>query len=227
MQGTPTERALEVLGDYLFELETKARRAGGASYGPNRTISARPTGPEPYILAHFSRAAEYAAGQWESGKLAEWRGHGRITADGYLRVGCAPLAPYTLSDLMRVMSHLNVFDRLAALIDLNGVVEGGYLNGKEHENIREVVEKIADSRVALRLSDGDTAMRLRDLIRVEVAEIFGEVLTRFNSPASTLKVGGRQQKCSKCRQPGHRATTCGKKVHTPLPIDLDLSRPQE
>lgn len=210
MRGTLTERAFEALGDYLFELETGDKRRGN-SYGQSRSVAEEPAPESENPMSQMDVAAQHAALEWENEQLRLWRKSGRLTADGVLRVGSDPLNPYTLRDLVRVMPQLNVYDRVAALVDLNGVVKRGYMESKEHENIREVVEQIADRRVAIRLQDGDTAMLLKDLIRAEVSEIFGEVLTRFKSPASTLKVGGRQQKCSKCQQPGHRAPTCGKK----------------
>ena len=81
-----------------------------------------------------------------------------------------------------------------------------------HENIKDVVEKIVDDRLTRRLQDPDQILVLKDIVRAEIAAVFGELLTRTNSPVSTLSGGkGRQNKCSRCKQPGHRATTCGRK----------------
>lgn len=218
MEHSKDQRALEVLGDYLFELETNDK-GRGSSYGQNRTLAAmrfsRSNSKPQKLPTPFDIHAEYSATLWEKDQFKVWKAHGRIAEGGRLRVDNKPLAPYTLKDLMRIMPHLNVFDRMAALIDLNGIVKEGYLQSKEHENIRAVIEGIADERLTRRLQAGDTTLVLRDLVRKEVSEIFGEVLARFTSPISTAKPGGRTQKCSKCRQPGHRATTCGKRIDMP------------
>lgn len=224
MKGTATENALAVLGDYLFELETKDKRSG-RSYGQDRSVAA-PRAPEPAVdISQFDARNEYAAQEWEREQLKVWKAAGRITEDGFLCVGRDPLRPYSLEDLMRIVPHLNVFDRLAALIDLDGVVKEGYLDSKEHENIKTVVEAIADERLVLRLQDEDTTLRLRDLIRIEVGAIFGELMTRIKSPVSTQggHKSGRMNKCSKCHQPGHRATTCGKKSELLPPADKTAS----
>lgn len=219
MRGTLPERALEVLGDYLFELESRDQKRGSKD-GVKRSCYTRAKDPAPLPLSYFDRQQQHLATAWEKEQLAAWEKNGRITADGYLRVGRDPLAPYTLADLARIMPQLNVFDRLAALIDLDGVVKGGFMASKEHENIREVVEHIADQRVVRRLQDGDTMLVIKDLIRAEVSAIFGEVLERVKEPTSTLKVGGRQLKCSKCHQPGHRSPTCGRQNRAMVaPVD--------
>lgn len=199
---------MATLSDYLYQLETGDRQRR-RSYGQDRSLAApRKPAPRAIDLSQFDAHANYAATLWEKEKYQEWKKDGRIAEDGRLRVGLKPPEPYTQADLMRIWPHLNVFDRLAALIILDGVVEEGYMGRKEHENIRAVVEEIADDRLTRRLQSSDTATIIKDLIRAEVAEIFGEVRLQFKQPGSALKVGGRQMKCSKCRQPGHRATTC-------------------
>lgn len=210
------------LSDLLYELETGDRRSGHL-YRQQRSAppSQRPKIPEK-IPSKFDADAEAAAAVWENVQIRLWRKAGRLTTDGVLRVTQEPGKPYTLRDLARIWQHLGEFDALAALIELDGVVKGGYMNNKEHENIRKVIEQIADARVAVRLQDGDTAIVVRDLIRVEVAAIFGELLLRVGAPISTLTVGGRQLKCSKCRQPGHRATTCGRVKTSPPDITESL-----
>lgn len=230
MRSNSRERALEVLGDYLFELETAAPKPS-SPHGVKRSVPEREAEKNSYIPSAFDKNQEYLASCWEKQKLKIWRKNGRITADGTLRVSREPLAPYTLKDLIRIMPHLSVLDRLAALIELNGVVKGGFLSSKEHENIREVVEHIADERLAIRLQHLDTTMVLKDLIRAEVSAIFDEVLTKAKTPISTQqghKSAGRQNKCSKCHMPGHRATTCGKKTEplTP-PVEAPLEPGEE
>ena len=216
MQGTTTERSLAALGDYLFELETRGKKKWArGSYGISRSVSTRPeTATE--IPSQFDKAQESAALEWENEQIRVWRSHGRITADGVLRVATEPLKPYTLKDMARIMPQLNAWDRVAALIDLDGVVERGYMAKTEHENIRAVVEHIADKRLALRLQDEDTNLVLRDIVRAEVAAIFGELRLNMATQGSTLKPGGYKQKCSKCKQPGHRAPTCGAERDKPL-----------
>lgn len=208
-QDSWRERALADLSDYLYELETGERRKGHV-YGRQRSLppSQRPPPKPPPPPTRVQLAAEAAALTWENRRLRAWRKAGRITADGVLRVNPRPAKPYTLRDVRRIWPDLGAFDQLAVLVDLDGVVRRGFMASKEHENIRKVVEQIADERVGRKLQESDTALLLRDLIRAEVAVIFGEVLAQADRPPSRLKVGGRQLRCSNCRELGHRATTC-------------------
>lgn len=225
MRTTSRDRALEVLGDYLFELETKNHKAGKPSV-QDRSVSEKLPPPTLIVPSQFGKRQEQLVSAWEQQQIRKWKKSGRITIDGHLRVGNDPLKPYTLEDIIRIMPHLNAFDRLAALIDLNGIVPEGYMQSKEHQNIREVVEHIADERLARRLQDGDTALMLKDIIRAEVSEIFGEVLTKARTPISTQqghKSSGRQNKCSNCHMPGHRATTCGKRRDESLTPPADAA----
>lgn len=219
MQDSSAERALVVLGDYLFELETAQAPRGRGSYGVKRSVATAAAPEKTKDPTPFDIAAEAAALEWENSMLRKWRIDGRITADGLLRVRDDALNPYTIKDIARIMPQLNVFDRLAALINLDGVVVEGYMAKKEHENIKGVVEQIVDERIVRQLQDGDTAMRIRDLVRLEVSEIFAEMKAIMATPQSTLKVGGRKQKCSKCHAPGHRAPTCGRKAGDMTPPD--------
>lgn len=206
MKGDLSERAKAMLSDYLYELETGDRK-GHRSYGQARST---PT-PRPQAsvdISSFSRATDYQAGMWEKEQLKIWRANGRIDDAGRLRVSQQPTRPYTLEDVIQIMPHLSKFDRLAVLIDLDGVVKEGYMSNKEHENIRAVVENIADERLTRRLQSEETSLILSDIVRREVSAIFGELLTRAKQPATALSPTGRKLKCSKCRVPGHRATTC-------------------
>lgn len=201
------ERARAMLSDYLYELETGDRRRG-KSYGQDRSISPVAAPAPAQVPTAFDIAAEYAADQWEHQQLKIWKESGRITADGFLRVGRDALKPYTPEDLMRIMPHLNVFDRLAALINLDGVVKEGYMDA--HENIREVVQTISRDEFEKVLATPAAQSRIADIVHEQVGVIFGVLLDKLKTPvASALsKKGGRQNKCSKCHQPGHRATTC-------------------
>lgn len=205
MRYAADQRALEVLGDYLFELETRDKKTG-RSYGQQRTVTAARPQAEAETPTQFDITQEYAARQWEKEQLETWKKQGRITEDGYLRVGSDPLRPYTLKDLMRIMPHLGVFDRLAALIDLDGVVEEGFMDA--HENIKAVVKNIAADEVERVLATDEAKARIADIVVEQVGSIFGSLLGKLTTQGSTLRPGGRKLRCGKCMTPGHRAPTC-------------------
>lgn len=208
MQYDVNQRALEVLGDYLFELETRDRKRGRPSYGSNRTLAAKPIEPKIEIPSVFDKAQEYAADLWEKDQLKAWKEQSRITEDGYLRVGTQPIRPYTLQDLMRIMPHLGVYDRLAALIDLDGVVKEGFMDEDAHENIKAVVKNIAADEVERVLATPEAKARIADIVVEHIGVVFGTLLGKINTKGSTLRPGGRRLRCGKCMTPGHRAPTC-------------------
>lgn len=210
MRVRPSDRALEVLGDYLFELET-ADGERGVGYGQSRTLAGKAPAPEPVkgeASSAFDRHTDYVAGLWEKEKVKEWKEQGRIADDGRLRVVAGKPKPYTLEDVMRVMPHLSVFDRLAALIDLDGVVEEGFMDA--HENIREVVATISREEVDRVLSSQEGKDRVADMVYEQVGVVFGTLLDKLKRPGSALTPGGSKQRCSKCGTAGHRKTTCEK-----------------
>ncbi len=209
MDYSKDQRALEVLGDYLYELETKDRRRG-RTYGQQRTLAGRRQ-PEPVkvlLPSEFDKHQVYLAGIWERERLQEWRSQGRITEDGFLRVGRQEVRPYTLQDLIRIWPHLAVFDRLAALIILDGVVEEGFMEA--HENIKAVVKDIAADEVERILQTPEAKARIADIVVEQVGFIFGSLREKLKDKEHTTRAGGRKQRCSKCLIPGHRATTCAK-----------------
>lgn len=202
------ERALEVLGDYLYELETNDRRRG-VTYGTQRTRVSREREAEVFKpLSQFDQAAQYAATLWEKEQFQVWKQQGRITEDGFLRVGTQPVRPYTLPDIMRIMPHLGVFDRLAVLIDLDGEVEEGFMDA--HENIKAVVKDIAADEVERVLQTDAAKARIADIVHEQIGVVFGTLRESLKGGSSTLRPGGRQLKCGKCGTPGHRAPTCTK-----------------
>lgn len=200
-------KALEVLGDYLFELETRDRRRG-RSYGQDRTLSVEPVEVVKREPTPLDRANEYQATLWEKKKVEEWKEQGRITADGRLRVGTFAIKPYTLDDVRRTWEHLGVYDRIAVLIELDGVVEEGFMEA--HEQIREVVQRIAKEQVEKYLSTPEGQAVVAEVAYQQLGVTFGRVLEQLKSD-STMRpaVGGkRQNRCSNCGTPGHRNKTC-------------------
>lgn len=203
------ERAKAATADYRYELLTGDQATLKTPRGPGRPPA--PARPRVEGVSQFDAAAEYAALQWENEKIRVWWKADRITQEGFLRVGCDPLKPYTEHDVRRIMPHLNVFDRLAVLIDLDGVVKEGYMAKKEHENIKAVVEDIADKRVVVQMQNPEMRMHLSEIVREVLVEVFGEMRDSSKTLVSTTRVGGRQIKCSVCHEYGHRAPTCPKK----------------
>lgn len=218
MRESIRDRAWAALGDYAYEMNTgdvpQRRSAQSGAATPRAPMAARPAHVKlpTGILSEASTSATYAAIRWEYERSLEWKRAGRITEDGALRVGRNALNRYTQADLMRIMPHLNVFDRMAVLIDLDGVVEEGYMD--THENIREVVRKISRDEMEVVMASPAAQSRIADIVHEQVGAIFGVLLQKLNTPAAgalNRKGGGRQFKCSICKEPGHRAPTCGKK----------------
>lgn len=207
MRDTVDQRAIEVLGDYLYELETRDRRQG-LSGGINRTLAGgRIVMPPSKPPSKKDRKMAYAATSWEKEKVQEWTAQGRINADGYLRVGQDPLNPYTLAEIKRIMPHLGEMDRLAVLIDLDGIVEEGFMAA--HENIRKVVEHIAKNQVELVLQSPDAKAIIADVVHEQVGVVFGNLLAEIQSGGSR-RSGKRKNCCGNCGAPGHFKKTCPK-----------------
>lgn len=217
MQKGLVERARAALADLAYEVRTGDGRALKDAESlppveeapvPFRRGRGKSLGEKPIT---FSKHAEWTALCWENERLRVWRSAGRLTPEGVLRVGTDPLAPYTQRDVAQLLPHLPALDRLAALIDLDGVVEANFMGNPEHEYIRTVVEKIADERVAKALHGRDETIQIRDLIRQEVGTIFSEMIGAFGQKL-TPQLGGTagkgQRKCGKCGALGHMKSTC-------------------
>lgn len=206
MDQAGDNRAIEVLGDYLYELETNDRKHC-RSRGKDRTLANRlkPVTP-PLPASTFDKAQEYLADIWEQRRLAAWKQEGRMTHDGYLRIAQIPVNSYTLDDITRLWQHLKFFDRLAALIILDGVVEEGFMDA--HENIRAVVQSISREEIEKVLGTPEARERIADIVHEQVSGIFGTLLDKLKYPSITTRSGGKRQRCGKCGIPGHRAKTC-------------------
>lgn len=211
--------SFEAMADYRYELSTGDRprrhRVQSAATTPRQAARLDSSAGAQKPPTAFDLAAESAALTWENNMLRWWRSHGRITTAGHLRIRTEPWEPYTLKKIQSVMPQLNEFDRLAVLVDLNGVVEEGYMASREHENIREVIHKIADERLIRCLQDDVATRRYREIVREEITSIFAELLAHEQQGASTNRVGARRLKCSVCKEPGHRAPTCPQKLAPP------------
>lgn len=154
--ATMYERAMSTLVDYLCSLEeaqepirARERRATTLGPRPKRTPRARrpvETDDKPEdVLANASPSAVTEADLWIDVKAQEWQAQGRLTADGRLKLG-HPVEPWTLDAIARLLPDLGEYDRVAVLIDLDGVVEEGWMDARR--NIRAVIEEIVDIRVS-------------------------------------------------------------------------------
>lgn len=185
MQGTLAERAYDGLHDYAIYL----RERGDKSDWTARTRAERAEKPRPPRPALVKRQAtlELLTTVWENERLRTWREEGRLTADGVLRVGQGALPRWTLTKVSRAFPELEGLDRWAVLIAADGVFRSDEMAKDPHQNIREVIEEIVDTR-------------LKKVLREELAEIFGEVLVQVkaNAPVqdedrSTLRAGRKHQ----------------------------------
>lgn len=191
------EKIKERLHDYAVLLKDRGDHSGELKLG-QRMARKTPgvTGLSSYSMLKASRAEE----DWYREKLIEWRHEGRLTKDGTLRVPSEPLPPYTLARVKRALPWLSTLDALAALAELDGVVQGDFMDA--HRNIRLVIEEIVETALERRLAE-------------KLEAIFGRVLDEVRADAPLKKeevsatvVGARKLKCSKCGEPGHRAPTC-------------------
>lgn len=206
--STPAERAMEMLGDYLFELETGYRRRSKKAGRGERTIRGRAIPAAAAPASGFDKAQEAALKFWLDSKTLAWGKAGRLTADGTLRLTVIQAAPYTLEAVAGMFPSLRLFDRLAVLIDLDGVVQEGFMASGAHENIKAVMEKIAGDVMERKLQDPAQAQTLRNIVRAEVSSLFEELHARLNSGRTIGVGGGKKNKCSKCSVPGHTSRTC-------------------
>ncbi len=186
--------------DYAVLLKDRGDTSGELKLG-QRMARKTPgaTGLSSYSMLKSSRSEE----EWYRLKLIEWREAKRLTGppDFLLRVSTDPLPPYTLARVRAAMPWLKTLDALAALIELDGVVQGDFMDA--HRNIRLVIEEIVETALERKLAE-------------KLEAIFGRVLEEVRADApipkdeiSTNNVGARKSnKCSKCGVPGHRATTC-------------------
>lgn len=215
--GAPSERALRATQDYAFEAKALGRHQDVLE-GPEEEYRSRDvsgvTKQKP--PAGVSPGAEWASEVWERERLGRWKAMGRLTADGTLRVRPDAPKPYTMQDVGRVWPHLPHLDRLAALIHLDGVVEENFMEA--HENIRAVVERIADDRLRRVLAEPETQALLAEVVHAQIGAVFGGLLANLSAGKTMSRAGahgaGRKNKCGKCGTPGHRATTCGRQEAT-------------
>lgn len=202
-------RHRDVLGDAA---KMRANKSGNYVRGP---YYEPPPGIEP--------GAEWAATCWERERMDVWRKAGRLTADGTLRVPPpGTVKAWTIETVMATWPHLTMWDRLAVLLELDGVVEEGYLDkdNKAHENIREVVQHISRDEVERVLRSPGARDLVAEIVHEQVGVVFEGMLDRIKGNKTTARPGaGKQQKCSKCKQPGHRATTCGRQRDAAPPVE--------
>jgi hypothetical protein len=205
------ERAFSVLGDYLFELETSARKArkGRPGWGVDRTLRApaRPTREDR--PSQFDVTADVAAQAWEREREAAWQAQGRLTDIGLLRVQDTERQPWTLAGVGEVWPELNHWDRLAVTVLLDGVVPGEFMNEDAQKNAREVMERIADSRLRKVLREPDSRAIIAEVAHEVFGAIFGGLKADVNKgPVSALKPNARRLSCRKCGEAGHTARSC-------------------
>lgn len=125
---------------------------------------------------------------------------------------------WTLESVRRAWPALNEYDQLAVLVDLDGVVEGGYLMAQEHDNIREVLQALVDRRIdERRRAEEDCLPDTRALVREEITKVFGELkgLLKGEAPdgrgPKKFRARGRWH-CSLCHEVGHTARKCPKRA---------------
>lgn len=139
--------------------------------------------------------------------MRRWKFGRRLTADGVLRVRVEPVKPWTIRRVRAVWPQLGELDAVAVLVHLDGAVGRTFMDA--HKNIREVVEQVADARLKQALLDPKTGELLREVVRAEVAALFAEVRAALTgTPVAPAGDRRRVMRCGKCRQPGHKATTC-------------------
>lgn len=210
MEPALAKRAKEALHDYIVYRRDK----GDTSESKPEPKRPRKTYGRPWIrepMGINARTAESAVRRWELEMLKVWAQQGRLREDGTLRVSPDPTPPHTWAEVRAALPWLKTYDALAALIELNGVVEEEFMDA--HKNIREVVEKIADERIELARSQDHDDKPIREIIREEVGAVFGELLALVSGTSrptlqSAHARAGKQRKCSKCGGAGHTRPTC-------------------
>lgn len=152
---TLTERAIEAAHDYAIMLR-------------ERYPVAPPPPEAPVALTQLSQEALLAADVWMGAKEIEWVATGRISRFGTLKVDPDEKPePWTLRKIKRCFPELRFNDRLAVLIELDGVLMEEDMGAVE--NVVAVMEKMVDRRIM---------------------QIFGEALQRMGKDRSSLW-GGR------------------------------------
>lgn len=154
MQKTTSEKALEGLHDYAIYLREKGEIVDEEDE-PQEVITR--------VVTKREENDESAAMTWENCKLRKWREAGRLMDDGTLRVDAGPEPPWTLRKICKVFPQLSLLDRWAVLIACDGQIRRNEMALGTNQNIREVIEELVDIRV-------------RKVIRLEVAQIFQDVL---------------------------------------------------
>lgn len=212
MQQDLYERALDHLQDYLIWLRDKGDTS--EAYAAKRTaVARRGMGNASIQKARDFNSPSVGSGTavarrgipaWERRMELKWRAAGRLTPNGVLRP--QPFEPWTLEQVAKAAPEANEWDHLAALIHLDGVVRRRFMNA--HENIRAVVEGIADERLEKQLLDPTKGDAIRAIVRDEVGAMFAQLL-------GTMKRGGAQEPEALAPKYGQRTCkTCGVKGHT-------------
>lgn len=202
-------RALSATQDLAFEVKAlgrhKAVLAGTEEAAKRR---GRPLKWEPPPEG-FSPGADWQSTLWEREKSLEWKDAGRLTQDGRLRVEVHwKPKPWTIEEVIASWNHLNVFDRLAVLLELDGQVKEGYMERDAQQNIREVVQRISRDEAQAYLSTPEGQAAIAEVVHTQIATVFGGLLDKLRTPGSALARTGRQNRCGNCGTPGHRVKTC-------------------
>lgn len=152
--------------------------------------------------------ARLGVNAWFARKVREWEDAGRLTPDGRLRVADGMPPPWTLERIRAAAPEANEWDHLAALIFLDGVVQEGYMDAMQ--NIKQVVEGIAEERVKRALLDPENDGPIRGLIQDELAKTFGAILAgmKRGAPQEPQALIRTQRTCKKCGVKGHTTRTC-------------------
>lgn len=170
IETTIAERALTGLVDYHCLLVERAQRgtsermsrhrrnlrrrgrqfkgegtSGGNALRFEASRAERECGADKSAISRVSESAVREATRWEVEREREWGHAGRLTPDGRLRMSGQYLR-WTLDAVGNAFPELRQFDRLAALILLDGQVEEGWMDAQE--NIRAVIDEIVDIRIA-------------------------------------------------------------------------------
>lgn len=211
-----TESALAATQDLAFEVKALGRHEdvlGTREKSRVNRVGAYLRTPNfPLPVPGTTPGADWKARCWERDRMKEWKAAGRMTEDGVLRVPPpGTVKPWTLETITETWPHLNAWDRLAVLIELDGVVEEGYMDDKAQENIREVVQHYSREEVERALRTPEMQALVAERVHEQIGVMFGGILDMIKGGSTKVRPGvGKQNKCSKCHQPGHRATTCGR-----------------